>query len=397
MKRWIVLLGLLVFVVQCHKTTVILDEPIFLNPQNRTELLNTLEDICQWAIEADLGSGRLEIDARRKTSIFVNSNLGRVLLAGYDLTQKEAYLDESLRWFDHLVELQQETTTPDGRVAGYWGDLSPEGNIYLGDAGTAATALAGAVRYTTGDRKERYLNSLKKYADFVRFGTQTDPQNRGRGGSEGWIIQDGPHAGALGCGYYRGELSTAPYSISTAVTGGGFFSALYLLTDNPDYIQIAENAVAWLLRIREEDGEVPYILHNFELDSWPLDTMSYFADGLIGVHMRSPHDSVKVNIETRIPNSIEWCVDEQNRDGTWGKLRSEDQQRSQGIINLLVWYYEDVRRQSDVLNAIRKNYRYFSDPDNSQEFGVTELPVTTGFVGLAIAEMLEPGITYRIQ
>ncbi|OGC06236.1 hypothetical protein A2V82_05550 [candidate division KSB1 bacterium RBG_16_48_16] len=372
-------------------------EPIVADGTDRQQLESYLDSLCTWAVNAQVGSGELKIAEKRRTSIFINSNLARTLLAGYEILHNDSYLREALTWFDKLVELQQITEATGGQKVGWWGDFSPDGNIYLGDAGTSATALAGIVRFTEGERRQKYLNALELYANFVEFGTKDDPQNQGRGGSDGWIIRQGNDAGAIGCGYYKGSLSLAPYIISTSVTGAAFFSCYSVLTGNERYMAFAENAVDWLLKAAKPDGEFPYLLHEFELDEWPFDTMSYVADGIIGAHKRSPNEEFKNRLVRRMNKSMQWLVNQQNSHGTWGKLRSEDQQRSQGILNLLVWYYSDVSPNKTVLASIRRNYAYFLDKENSSAFGVLELPITTGFVGLGIAEVLEPGITYKLK
>ncbi|MBN2411963.1 hypothetical protein JXQ31_09750 [candidate division KSB1 bacterium] len=388
---------LLSFLIICSSIPVVSAEnAIISDEETRASLLNYLESICQWSIDAELRSGELKITAKRRTSIFINSNLARILIAGYELTGKKEYLEEALLWFDRLVDLQQTTTTPDGKQAGWWGDFTPNDNIYLGDAGTSTTALAVAVRFAEGERRDRYLNSLELYANFVRFGTKDDPQNKNRGGSDGWIISEGKDAGAVGCGYYKDELSVAPYSISTSVTGAAFFSCYYALTGNPEYQQTAENAVNWLFTTQDPFGVFPYLLHNFQLDDWPLDTMSYVADGIISCYLRSDNLQFKKTIERKMAKSVQWLLNTQNLKGVWGKMRSEDQQRSQGVLSLLVWYYHDVGKYPRIKKAIDANINFFLDPENSAYFGVNDLPITTGFVGLGIAEVLEPGITYRV-
>jgi len=372
-------------------------EPIIPDDQTRDRLVAYLRDISDWAVTIELGSGELKIPTKWRTSIFVNSNLARMLIAAYEITGESRYLHEALGWFDRLVALQQKTVTISGDTSGYWGDHNPNKNIYLGDAGTTATALAGAVRFAEGERRSQYLKALHLYANFVRLGTRADPQNKGRGGSEGWIIKQGENAGAIGCGYYRDELSLAPYTISTSVTGASFFSCYYILTGERLYLKIAEDAGRWLMSIRERSGEIPYILHNSRLDQWPLDTMSYVADGMIGLYQRTDDENLRKEMKTSLARSVQWLLNLQNPSGTWGKLRSDDQQRSQGVLNLLVWYYSEISPNPQILNSIRKNYSYFLQPENSTKFGIKELPITTGFVGLGIAEVLTPGITYRLE
>jgi hypothetical protein len=371
--------------------------PIIPDEQTRVQLLEYLRTVSNWAIEVELASGELKIPGKRRTSIFINSNLARTLIACFELTGEERYLQEALAWFDILVNLQQMTLSANGDTAGFWGDFNPSGNIYLGDAGTSATALAGAVRFAKGNRREKYMQALQLYANFVRFGAIDDPQGKGRGGANGWIIREGQSSGAIGCGYYRNELSLSPYTISTSVTGAAFFSSFYALTQDREYLQIAESAGRWLISVREPTGEIPYILHNSQSDSWPLDTMSYVADGIIGLYLRTDSEIVRAEIRKSMARSVQWLLNLQNADGTWGKLRSEDQQRSQGILNLLVWYYNEISPNPLILDGVRSNYGFFLKPANSAKFGVKELPITTGFVGLGIAEVLEPGITYRLH
>lgn len=372
-------------------------EPIVPDAKTDSQLVDYLDGICKWIVAADVGSGKLKIQALRKTSIFVNSNLARVLVAGYEITNNDSYLQEALQWYDHLVDLQQVIPASNGAEAGFWGDFSPAGNIYLGDAGTSATALAGAIRFATGARREKYLKALERYANFVRYGSKEDPQNKGRESANSFIIQSGKDTGGVGAGYYRNKLSTAPYTIATSVTGASFFSCYYELTGKNEYMKIAENAARWMIAKRSPFGEIPYILHDSQLDEWPLDTMSYVTDGIVGVYLRTHDENLKKEIVRSFNHSIQWLLNHQNKYGTWGKLRSEDQQRSQGVLSLLVWYYDQVAPFPRILQSIRANYTYFLNPENSKAFGVKELPITTGFVGLGIAEVIEPGITYRIK
>lgn len=371
--------------------------PVLTSPAVREELTRILREIGDWAIQVGLRTGELKIQEKRRTSIFINSNLARVLLAGYQLHGGEAYLEEALAWFDRLVALQQVTVSSRGDSVGWWGDFSPAANIYLGDAGTSATALAGAVRFATGPRRQAYLQALQRYAAFVRFGCADDPQGQGRGGSPGWVITEGPDRGALGTGYYKGKLAIAPYTIATSVTGCGFFSALYGLTRDPDYLEIAEAAGTWLLKKSAPDGHMPYTIEGRLHEEWPINTLSYVSDGLIGLYRRTPHEAMRTAIASSINRNVNWLLNQQNGQGLWGKLRSEDQQRSQGAVNLIVLYYNEISPEPMVLASLERNYRFFLTPGNLRRYGVFELSISTGFVGLSIAEMLEPGITYRID
>ncbi len=53
-------------------------------------------------------------------SIFINSNLARVLIGAYKIFGNESFLNESLAWCDTFVEIQQSITSSRGEPAGYW-------------------------------------------------------------------------------------------------------------------------------------------------------------------------------------------------------------------------------------------------------------------------------------
>ncbi len=389
-----IILGLLV------SDTIVLspqENNLIPSPTVEKEIHSFLQDICDWAIEKGMGSGELDINGRRTRSIFINSNLARVLLAAYELGGNRAYLEKALQWFDVLVLRQQLTIAQNGKQTGFWQDGTKNSNIYLGDAGTAASALAGAVRYADKNRQTKYLAALERYADFIRYGSHKDPQGKNRGGSNGWIIEQGADKGALGCGYYRNELSTAPYTIATSNSGAAFFAAMYTLTGNPDYKDISTDAVRWLMKKRKPSGEFPYILHHKINKNWPLDTMSYVTDGILFAYYHNGDQHLNEYLEKNLNKSVQWLIIEQNKSGTWGKLRSEDQQRSPGVLNLLVWYYNHLYKNQYVLKSIQRNYNYYLNAKNAKQFGVFDLPVAAGFVGISMAEILETGITYRLK
>lgn len=355
-----------------------------------------LQEICDWAMTLDVGSGQLKNTKDTPWSIFINGNFARLLLAAHKITGKPEYRAEALRWCDTLVGQQQEVVTSQGHEAGYWADAGTKGNIYLADAGTAATALALGCRYAEPERKQRYLDSLRRFALFVREGCREDPQGQGRGGSPGWVIQTGKDRGALGCGYYRGHLSTAPYIISSGTNAGAMFASLYALENDAPTAEIASGAVRWMLAHRQPDGQLPYIIDG-EKPSFerPLCTMTHCGEGIIAAYTHIRNRQLRAQIAAGVRPCIQWLLETQGPDGLWGKAHSFDQQRSPGVITLLAWYYRTIDPDPRIAQAVRNYCRCLLVRDNSQRYGVRELVRTTGFVGLAVAELLVPGVTFK--
>ncbi len=355
-----------------------------------------LRDAGEWVVRLDPGSGVLKNTEDTPDSIFINGNFARLLMALHRLTGERAWLDEAIRWCDTFTAQQRIVPTSDFEEGGFWVDLSrnPKGNIYFGDGGTAASALAVGCALADLRRKALYLKALERYANFVLRGTARDPQDLGREATTTWLIREGADKGALGCGYYLGHLSVKPYTVSTATTGGAFFAALHGLTGRPEYAAVARGAVGWLLRARKPDGEVPYILDGEPSADWPLDTLTYAAEAFVAADAYLGDPAVRELLGRELKPTVEWLLARQNPDGSWGEARSADQQRSPRVATLLAWFYRRAGRDERIRTALQKYCAFLLDPNNAASYGLKSLVRTTGFAGLSVAEILLDGSTY---
>lgn len=360
----------------------------------REQLTAYLDDICRWIMTLDVGSGTLKNTKDTATSIFINGNFARVLMASHRISPNRARLDEALRWCDGFCLQQEKTTTSRGEPAGFWSDLGPGRNIYFGDMGTAATALAIGYRFGDDSRKRIYLDAMENMARFVMHGSAADPQDKGREATRSFVISEGPDRGALGCGYYLGHLSMKPYTISTATTGGAFFSTLYSIQPRPQYREVASAAARWLLALHKPDGEIPYMLDGKIETNWPLDTLSYCTEAFVAADTHLKDKEIRELMRRELRPTIQWFLAKQNPDGSWGEVRSPDQQRSPRAVSLLTWYYRTVERDPKIADGVRRYCRFLLDPANSKAYGVNELVRTTGFVGLTVAEVVSPESTF---
>jgi hypothetical protein len=360
----------------------------------KQNLMDYLADLGKWIKTLDVGGNNLKNTRDTRTSIFINGNFARVLMALHRIAGNKADLEEALRWCDTFCKIQQITRTSTGNDAGYWPDCGPQGNIYFGDAGTAATALAIGHRFADAGRQPAYLKAAERMARFVVEGCEKDPQALGREAAKSWVIREGPDRGALGCGYYEGHLSLKPYTIASATTGGAFFSELFGITGKSEHRDVAAGATRWLLKIRKDDGEIPYILDGRRMDTWPLDTLSYCTEAFVAADTYLKDADLQAAMRSRLRPTVDWFLARQNPDGSWGKLRSADQQRSPRAVTLLTWYQDRVKPDERIAASVRKYCRFLLKPGNSKAYGVKELVRTSGFVGLAVAEVVLPGSTF---
>jgi len=370
--------------------------PEIVDRQLKAEMSAFLADISEWMMTLDVGSGYLKIENKKESrdSIFCNANLARTLMASYRITGNKEHLNEAIRWCDNIYCKQQPAVTSTIEEGGFWPDYGLDGNIYFGDAGTASTTLAVGYHFADAKRKALYLNAMKRYAKFVTRGCLVAPRGRGEKGCTGWVIQEGESTGALGCGYYEGHLSLKHYTISTATTGGAFFSELYAITKNPEYKDVAAGAVKWLLKMRKDSGEIPYLLDGETYDRWPLDTLAYCTEAFVAADMYLKDAELQKLMRKELRPTLDWFLGLQNPDGSWSELRSPDQQRSPRAVTFLTWWYQRVEQNPKVAEAVRRYCRYLLDPEKSKAYGIKELVRTTGFTGLAVAEVIAPGSTF---
>jgi hypothetical protein len=92
--------------------------------------------------------------------------------------------------------------------------------------------------------------------------------------------------------------------------------------------------------------------------------------------------------------NVEWLLRSQNPDGNWGAPESYDQQRSPGVVTVLAWHYRAGKPDPRIAQAVRRYCQFLLVPANSRAYGVKQLVRTSGFVGLAVADLLQPGVTF---
>ena len=262
------------------------DAPASAPPAGGEEWVEYLETISKWVMQRHLPTDNLTHcpdwpPGELQTSIFINGNLARILLATAQLTSNASYADEAMLWCDKLCDEQAQTTCHGAGASdatttcGYWGvgyggiGPGPLGSVYFGDTGTAVTTLAMCTRLAkpSSPRAKRYRTIMSQYETFVRNGPVDEIRGRGAAPPSGWVIPSGPDRGAVGCGYYEKHLSTKPYVIATATTGGAFFAEFAQVQGGAageELKRTAAEAMAYITRVVMPSGEIPCARNSLE-------------------------------------------------------------------------------------------------------------------------------------
>ena len=305
------------------------------------------------------------------------------------------YRSTGLAWCDKLVSLQHDADTHDGRkgVAGWWDTGYSE--LYIADTGTAVTCLA--LCYDI-DPQPRYMRSMLKFAEFVVNGTRTtprctfkkqgcdyDPAGNDTETTATWLVGDG----SLGDGYYKGRLNLPSYTIATATTGGAF-AEMYALTrgERADFADMARDASAWLIRHVQQNGTIPYYIYPPTTVPHEYQCISYSAEAIIDADLRGLLNHTDVLKPAK--RIIEYLLEQQQPSGELlnpAVASFGEQQRSPRAMSILQWYAE---RTGDAAarDALQKYTGFLQR--NWQAYGVNSYALITGFVGLGLADLIEP-------
>ncbi|MGH9328130.1 MAG: hypothetical protein ACRD2B_15785 [Terriglobia bacterium] len=355
-------------------------------------------------------------------TIYIGGYYMRTLVAGYQIFGTRRYLNTAVRYADGLLKKQNSR--------GYW--LTGYGGIEVADTGSALGLFSALYPHVDKERQEKYVAAVERYFAALKKDGLIHPSGAF---GYGWNTQPTPAARAhhLPLGSPNSERMTTmendDYTIATALTGGEAFTWMYHVTGQDEYRQVAHKAISWILGTMNEGGVIPYAAGNEGIfldrqddprnyfDLWRLNiyqASTYGGEGIIAFDLHCNQPEWKSELERRIKPQIEFLLLSQNFKGTWGTQRGPsldclgdmDPTRSPGVVNLLIWYYEHVRKDPRVVTAVRRFDRFLLNPEQARAFGILSSGATyvrkcentdtvTSLTGYAVADILAPGVDAR--
>jgi hypothetical protein len=202
---------------------------------------------------------------------------------------------------------------------------------------------------------------------------------------------------------------------------------MYHMTKEDEYRRVGYNALRWVLGPMRKDGVIPYVAGDegvfwekrgdpatdFRIwDELRYMTSTYVGEGVIAFDLYSDQPEWRAEIRKAIKPHIQFLLRTQNPDGSWGTLQPPektkhcsgkmDVTRSPGVVNLLIWYYENVHQDPRIVRAVQAFDRFLLNPEHAKAFGLLSAGATldnkcansntvTGITGRAIADILAPG------
>lgn len=308
----------------------------------------------------------------RKESFFRDSYGVRALLAAYDMTRRQAYLDACCRWSDRMLEYQGQMI-PTGAYYMRYGRKpgQDKGDWFVGDSSSIALAvLATAVRTPDAQQRQRYLDSVKLYAKLV-IDNYVGPEG---GITDGlWSKFDGQ------------------WWCSTGIFGSLAFM-LYDETGDELYRRIGLGTVDWLNRLDFADVGGPI---SFE-ERPPTVVMYILETYSVALPQLEPGSPRHAGAMKQLHKCLEWMA-----------------QNQRGRVPTLPWDYHDHKKGAKFGGLpfhMYVNAPYVADPQALRAAADQELTYVASvlwkdnppkiaqlavFAMLSYAERVTPGAIYR--
>jgi len=352
----------------------------------KKQLKEYLTEICDWIESSDIGGqeGGFGLPEAR---------LFRTLLAGYELLGKDQrYLLAAIRWCDLLAQKQEALQPSQRNVGAIWVKGNDGEPMDLAESSFVAAALAQGWQYADKRRKKIFLKVLERYARILTEGFKEDPLGNDQRGSEGWVIQEGSNKGAIGKGFLGNQSIIYPSTASTAA-GSVLFAQLYKVTNKRSYRQLAADAIRWLIKSRRLNGEIPAIVEGAMVPGDTLKVIPHCTEAFQAATYLLNDTDLTSWMLVELDPTVRWFVRSQNGRGLWGE--GSEQAVTANIIMFLAWFYLNAETDESIPPLLNPAWKLWLNPVHAQSFGILMEKPVTGRIGLATAEMLKPGSTFR--
>jgi hypothetical protein len=247
--------------------------------------------------------------------------------------------------------------------------------------------LAIAAPLADSPRREAYLRAAVRYADRVTLPAQLP-------------------TGAFPNGRWFGRVHVHPYAVATA-TQASSLAALGAVTGDLRYLEAAERAGLWLAEQFRSDGYVTFAPHDTDearsLAPTAFGDLFYMVEALTWIERFAVREEAKARARLALERYLwgPFGLRRQAVNGYWWSPRNPWTDSKMGGM-LYILARSGRWNQSPALEGwTQQALAWLADPALSRQIGVlAPLPsmtgrygmVATGFAGIGIAELAEPGV-----
>ena len=300
----------------------------------------------------------------------------RALAVAYDITGKPEYVSACQHWANRVITLQ-EKMTPKGAYYLNYGRPpgATSGDWWVADSGSVAMGiLATAARTTDAQEKDRYVGSVKLFAQLVL---------------DHYITKDGGVTDGLWSQY------DGPWWCSTAT----FSAAAYLLYDqtgDPRYLKVARNGTDWL------------VAHDFRRNAPPAwDVMGgmpgvvfYIGEShAIALGHLAPDDARRTAVVSQVAQMCQWMTDHQQGRGATSDLDYlHSATYMSGVPYLMYVFARELPEHRDLVAGGDQELRYVRElvsKSGDSSISLVETWEVVVWSMMSYAERLRPGALYR--
>lgn len=358
----------------------------------KEKLVKRLEQVCDWIVENQQEDG--QIGLKDAHFIYVAGYNMRAIAAAFRITKKRKYLECVQKWLDLVFSQQLEN----GSLYANTVQLKDAYGRLISDASNALNVIFNLWPYFEDGRKAVYEKGLDRFVEWFIDGEE----------GRSFILENG----ACGCGIYRDNKEKGrPECLEcTLIILDTLLLPYARLKADGKYLSIARRGIQYALSKQTPEGVYPYISKSmFDPPQGDriLHVLHYVLEGYIhflefsGIEFFDP---LAVQIREAIRKGVIWILDNQTEAGRWGvETRGNDAAKSGGMVPPLQYFLRIAPQEPSyaelvprVEKALEKAEEFLLSEAAVDDYGIVRLERQNGFGGMALAELIEPYITYDI-
>ena len=277
---------------------------------------------------------------QRADELFIETYFMRSLVHAHTaLAQLET---ENESWLDTQVGLRQAIAFADSQVAaqgrtGYW-SIGYRA-MFAADMATLVGLFRALEPHVDAERMRRYRQAVQSFV----AGLQRDH-----------MLQA---SGAVAGGYaaLRSTELRRPFLVATALAGVEAHAWLFAQTRDERYRDTARSALRFILDRIAADGSIAGYA-----GETPLWGAAYVQECFIAADALLDDPGLLDVMRPALSRHVDWVLGFQQENGSWDTHVRGERERTNLIVNFLIWYHERIEPRPDVRAAIHRSIPSFT-------------------------------------